>query len=144
MKQGFHLKFKETPPDSRAYIKLFETTGWNDGYQVDKLGLGTAISNSWFKLSVYNDENELVGFGRVVSDGVLYAFICDMIVAPDYQNQGIGSEILKRLIRQCQESGIRVLWLFAAADKSGFYQKHGFKNRHHNAPGMQLNLNIRE
>lgn len=144
MKQVSHLKFKETHPDSRSYIRLFETTGWNDGYQADELRLGTAISNSWFTLSAYSDENELVGFGRVVSDGVLYAFICDMIVAPAYQNRGIGSKILRKLIQQCQKAGIRVLWLFAAADKSGFYQKHGFADRPQNAPGMQLNLNIRE
>ena len=144
MKQVSHLNFKETAPDSRVYARLFETTGWNDSYQVDELGLGTAISNSWFTLSVYNDENELVGFGRVVSDGVLYAFICDMIVAPAHQNRGIGSKILKKLIQQCKKAGIRVLWLFAAADKSGFYQKHGFKDRPQNTPGMQLNLNIKE
>lgn len=144
MKRVPHLKFKETTPDTKAYARLFETTGWNDGYQVDEMRLGTAISNSWLTLSVYTDENELIGFGRVVSDGVLYAFICDMIVAPAYQNRGIGSEILKKLIQQCQKTGIRVLWLFAAADKSGFYQKHGFEGRPRNAPGMQLNLNIRE
>ncbi len=134
--------FIETIPDSVAYYKLFESTGWNQAYAVDSQELMEAISRSWYTVCAYNQEDELVGFGRVVSDGVLYAFICDMIVAPAYQNQGIGSTILKKLIQKCREENIRVVWLFAAAEKTGFYKKFGFVERPKNAPGMQLNLNV--
>jgi hypothetical protein len=39
---------------------------------------------------------------------------------------------------------LHLLWLFAVANKSGFYEKHGFVARPSNAPGMQLSLNIAE
>ena len=132
----------EHVPEASAYFKLFETTGWNESYTADKDELYKGLSNSWYCLSVYTEENELVGFGRLISDGVLYAFICDMIVDPQYQRQGIGSSILAKLIQHCKDRNIRVLWLFAASDKSGFYKKHGFEARPLNAPGMQLELSI--
>jgi GNAT superfamily N-acetyltransferase len=132
--------FKETRPYVSAYSKLFESTGWNQVYEADEKDLGIALSNSWYTISAYNAENELVGFGRVLSAGILYAFICDMIVAPEYQGQGIGSAILQKLIQKCKDEGIRVLWLFAAFGKSGFYKRYGFKERPTNAPGMQLTL----
>lgn len=131
-------------PESNLYFKLFETTGWNKGYRADKSELYKAISNSWYCLSAYNNANKLVGFGRLISDGILYAFICDMIIDPDYQNQGIGSSILKKLIQHCKIQKVRVLWLLSASNKSGFYKKHGFEERPSEAPGMQLELNIKD
>jgi GNAT superfamily N-acetyltransferase len=122
---------------------LFETTGWNASYQAAEGELFSAISNSWHALSVYAEGGELVGFGRIVSDGVLYAFVCDMIVAPDYQLRGVGSMIMEALLERCREAGIRVVWLFSASGKAGFYEKHGFEKRPSNAPGMQMELNIR-
>ena len=144
MNKSFTPKFRETIPESSAYFRLFESTGWNQTYEADIKELCTSISNSWYSLCAYTDEDELIGFGRIVSDGVLYAFICDMIIHPAYQNQGIGSTILKKLVQRCKEANIRVLWLFAAANKSGFYEKHGFIARPLDAPGMQLSLNNSE
>ena len=138
------LEFSETIPEPSAFFRLFESTGWNQMYEADPEELVKAISSSWYALCAFNDKNELIGFGRIVSDGVLYALICDMIIAPAYQNQGIGSTILRKMIQRCEEGEIRVVWLFAAADKSGFYEQHGFVARPSNAPGMQLNLNTAE
>jgi N-acetylglutamate synthase-like GNAT family acetyltransferase len=68
----------------------------------------------------------IAGAGRLLSDGTLYALICDIIVLPDCQNMGIGTEILTRLVKKCQKSNIRRVWLFAAPEKARFYEKHGF------------------
>ena len=137
-----HLKitYHEKLPARAAYHDLFETTGWNQGYQADTDALYRAISSSWYVLSAYDNDN-LVGFGRVISDGVLYALICDMIVNPSYQGQGIGSQILEKLIEKCHREKIRVIWLFSARGKSSFYEKFGFRERPADAPGMQLLIN---
>ncbi|MCK5246086.1 GNAT family N-acetyltransferase, partial [Candidatus Bipolaricaulota bacterium] len=58
--------------------------------------LATPIENSWYTLSAY-DDNQLIGFGRLLCDGVMHAMIFDLIVHPDHQHRGIGSEILRRL-----------------------------------------------
>ena len=141
MNSCLDTKFEEAVPNPKAYYELFESTSWNNDYGASVQELHMAISNSWYTLCAYNGESELVGFGRVVSDGILYAFICDLIVHPAYQNRGIGSTILQKLIQRCKKGKIRVLWLFAAANKTGFYKKLGFRERPLNAPGMQLNLN---
>ena len=140
MKENVGIRFKEEMPESHAYFALFQSTGWNESYKANTAELYTAISNSWYTICAYNDKDELIGFGRIVSDGILYAIICDMIVSPAYQNQGIGSDILKRLVERCKVGRIRVLWLFSAFNKSGFYKKHGFDERPIDSPGMQLNL----
>ena len=134
------IAYHEQPPPATDYDRLFETTGWNKSYQASPQELYRAISDSWYVLSAY-DKNNLVGFGRIISDGVLYALICDMIVKPSYQGQGIGSHLLEKLIEKCQREKIRVIWLFSARGKSALYEKFGFLERPVDAPGMQLLIN---
>lgn len=130
------MTFKESLPDINAYWELFETTGWNARYKLTQQELGKAISNSWYSNAVY-DADKLIGFGRVIADGVHHAFIVDLMIHPDYQNQGLGSQLLDRLVAKCNESGIRDIQLFSAKGKSEFYEKFGFEKRPMDAPGMQ-------
>jgi GNAT superfamily N-acetyltransferase len=88
-------------------------------------------------ISAYHDTT-LIGAGRLVSDGILYAVVFDMIVTPDWQGRGIGSEILNRLLDRCNAAGIRDVLLFAARGTEGFYRRHGFVPRSQNAPGMMM------
>ena len=131
------IAYREKLPARAAYYPLFETTGWNKSYRVSPQELSQAISESWYVLSAY-ENGCLVGFGRVISDGVLYALVCDLIVNPNCQGQGIGSALLAKLIEHCRSKGIRVIWLFAAKGKSPFYAKFGFQERPTDAPGMQM------
>jgi GNAT superfamily N-acetyltransferase len=134
---SFKIVYREKLPALDAYHQLFETTGWNQDYQAGSDALYEAISSSWYILSAY-DNDDLVGVGRVISDGVLYALICDLIVKPSYQGQGIGSTLLKKLIAKCRRHQVRVIWLFSAKGKSSFYKNFGFVERPADAPGMQM------
>lgn len=64
--------------------------------------------------------------------------IYDMIVRPEYQRRGIGSQLLTRLVDQCRSAGIRDIPLFSAAGKASFYERHDFKRRPDEAPGMRI------
>jgi ribosomal protein S18 acetylase RimI-like enzyme len=132
--------FRETLPDIKDYWDLFQTTGWNEEYNFSIQDLTKAIQKSWYSTSLY-DSNKLIGFGRVIADGVHHALIVDLIIHPDYQNMGLGSRLLDRLICRCKDNKIRDIQLFAAKDKYEFYEKFGFEKRPINAPGMQLRNN---
>ena len=131
------ITYSEKAPDHEAYFALFETTGWNTKYRASASDLATAIENSWYTLSAYEKE-QLVGFGRILCDGVMHAMIFDLIVHPTHQRRGIGSEILKRLVAICRAQGICDVQLFAANGMRTFYEEHGFTVRPNDAPGMEL------
>lgn len=130
------IQCKEQLPTINEYWDLFNTTGWNNEYKFTPIDLERAIEKSWYALSAF-DSGKLIGFGRVLADGVHHALIVDLIVHPQYQGYGIGSLLLERLVAKCKEENIRDIQLFAAADKYEFYEKHGFEQRPRNAPGMQ-------
>jgi GNAT superfamily N-acetyltransferase len=127
---------KDTLPAKDQYYALFETTGWNREYKAAPDEIMLAVMNSQITTSAYDGE-KLVGFGRVVTDGVLHAMIYDMIVLPSYRKQGIGRLILNTLVARCRDASIRDIQLFCAANQREFYEKNGFEARPSNAPGMQ-------
>jgi GNAT superfamily N-acetyltransferase len=130
------INYVEQAPDAAQYLQLFETTGWNSTYRADAAALDRSLRHSHYLVAAYDGET-LVGVGRVVSDGVLYAMIYDMIVAPSHQGRGIGTQILSMLVEKCRSDGIREIQLFSARGKAPFYRKRGFVERPPDGPGMR-------
>lgn len=131
------IRYTNDLPPRQAYFTLFQTTGWNAEYQLTADELYRALQASWYLVCAYHGDH-LIGFGRMTSDGVLHAMIYEMIVDPAYQGQGIGTEILKRLVDHCRLHRIRDIQLFCARGKRLFYEKNGFVARPDDAPGMQF------
>ena len=130
------VEYLTSAPDPAEYASLFETTGWNARYKVNAEELSAALTASWSTVSAYVSGG-LVGFGRTMSDGVLYAVLVDVIVHPEFQRRGIGAEIVKRLVDGCIEAGTREIQLFSATGKIQFYERLGFQVRSAQAPGMR-------
>ncbi|MCD8510521.1 MAG: GNAT family N-acetyltransferase [Bacillus sp. (in: Bacteria)] len=78
------------------------------------------------------DENKVVGFITAISDGVLAAYIPFLEVLPEYQNQGIGKELVKRMITEL--NGIYMIDLLCDKELQPYYEKVGL----HKATGMLL------
>jgi len=129
------IEFKDTIPDIEEYFLLFESTGWNEEYRLTKDELFKTLIGSYYCVSAYQLD-KLIGFGRIMSDGILHAMIYEMIVYPDYQGRGIGREILDRLLTKCFDNNIRDIQLFCAKGKREFYEKMGFSARPDDGPGM--------
>jgi ribosomal protein S18 acetylase RimI-like enzyme len=133
------ISYKREIPCKDDFFQLYETTSWNEKSRKTKENLFDAITNSWYSLSAYHN-NQIVGYGRVISDGFLHAFIVDLIIAPSYQCKGIGKEILHQLVAKILDNSIYDIQLFCAKGKKGFYIKNGFQERSKDAPGMQYYL----
>ena len=134
------LTFCEETPGKKQYLALHKTTGWNAKNLFSQEQLYEGICNSWYQISVYN-EQQLIGFGRIISDGVYQTFICDVMIHPDYQGKGVGKNLIQALVKYCEQKGIRWVQLFCAQGKQPFYKKLGFTVRDREAPGMTLFLN---
>ena len=130
------ITYLESLPAIDNYWDIFTETGWNQNYKFNKNDLEKAIKNSWYVISAY-DKDKLIGFGRVISDGIHHALIVDMIINKNYQGNGIGGILLNMLLDKCKEHNIRDIQLFSAKDKYNFYEKFNFEKRPENAPGMQ-------
>ncbi len=86
--------------------------------------LKRSFSNSMFKCFVY-DSGKLIAAGRALADGVDCSYICDIAVHPEYQGQGLGKQLLSKLVEFSRDH--RKIILYAAVGKEPFYLKLGFK-----------------
>jgi len=125
--------------DTAACFELFTATGWNRVYELTEDEYLAAVRGSWHVVAALDGEH-LVGLGRIISDGQLYAMIVDVIVRPEYRGQGIGTAIMEQLLEHCKSTGICDVKLFAAKGKTDFYHRFGFLERSADAPGMGLRI----
>lgn len=67
----------------------------------------------------------LIGFARVLTDGIYRATLWDVVVHPDYQGRGVGEELMHRILAHPVLSKIEKFWL-NTRNKFSFYEKFGF------------------
>jgi ribosomal protein S18 acetylase RimI-like enzyme len=67
----------------------------------------------------------LIGFARAVSDGVLRAYVEDVIVAPSWRGQGIGHALLDGLTEQL--GPIPIVTLFCSPGLVPYYESSSFR-----------------
>lgn len=79
--------------DWQQISRIFRVVGWGERSLKQ---LEHAFSRSSF-VRFACVENQIVGMGRTVDDGVYYGWIVDLAVLPGYQSKGIGSFVLKEL-----------------------------------------------
>ena len=96
-----------------------------------------------YKIWLALDEEQVVGFVTAISDGVLAAFIPNLEVLPDYQGQGIGTELTNRMLTSLDH--LYSIDLMCDDDVVPFYQRIGLqpaggmlKRNYHNQSGSKL------
>ena len=114
---------KNLPPEQLH--NLFVAVGWSDGSETPdmiKKGYGVPWVNSTLVISAWDDDR-LIGAVRVLSDTMFRSIIYDLMVLPEYQNKGIGKELVRRCIDHFPNSE----WLVQTTKEiSGYYEKIGF------------------
>ncbi len=79
-------------------------------------------------LAIDDQTRQVVGFINAVSDNVLAAYIPLLEVLPAYQGQGIGSELVKRLLAQL--GPLYMIDVICDPDLEKFYSRFGFRSYH--------------
>ena len=106
-------------------LPLYEAVGWTN-YTTKPEMLKAAFENSLHVLAAFNEEGILVGVLRAVGDGASILFIQDILVTPEYQHQGIGTELLQQTLEKYKN----VYQIQLATDDStktvSFYESNGF------------------
>ena len=88
------------------YCRFREAVGWVQP-PVHDVELQAALDATWNVVA--REDGELVGIGRLLDDGALYATIWDMIVLPGQQRHGVGRAILERLLQRASRRTIVAL-----------------------------------
>jgi predicted GNAT family N-acyltransferase len=75
------------------------------------------------------ENNELVGFARVISDSVYKAFVFDLIVDADFRDKGLGRFIMDTIFEHPVLKKVSHIELYCPEHLVAFYEPMGFKTR---------------
>jgi ribosomal protein S18 acetylase RimI-like enzyme len=81
------------------------------------------IEGSTEAVSLWDGER-LVGFGRIISDEVTNAYVSTVVVAPDWQDRGVGRRVMDTLLEG--RSALKIT-LDVRDGASSFYERLGFQ-----------------
>lgn len=96
---------------------------WAKGRSIERVK--ESIENSMC-FGLYNFDGNMLGFARVVTDKVVFAYLMDLFVFEEYQGKGLGKALVRHIIEH-PDLQVR-LWFLATATAHGLYEKFGFSN----------------
>lgn len=112
----------EALPLSQA-LPLYESVGWTN-YTDQPEMLQRALAHSLCVLGAYAGD-QLIGLVRGVGDGASILYVQDLLVYPEWQRQGVGTQLMQALLHH-YESVYQVVLLTDDTDKTnGFYRSLG-------------------
>ena len=104
---------------------LYEAVGWTN-YTTNPTMLKNALEHSLFLISARDKDGKLIGFLRAVGDGYSIVYIQDIIVLPEYQRQGIGTQLLRQTLEHFKEVYQMILTTDSELKTIAFYESNGF------------------
>ncbi len=123
------IKIKENNKNVYEFNLLYDSVGWG-AYKNEVTK--KALDNTFYSISVYNDD-EIIGYGRIIGDTICFLYIQDIMVKPEYQGNKIGTLIMNKLLEKIdkikEENPYLRVYLGASKNREKFYEKFGFIKR---------------
>lgn len=80
-----------------------------------------------FHASIRNEDGKLIGFGYICGMGLEHGYMEDIMIDPDYQRQGLGMMLVKRLLEEAKQQGILIVSVNLDPENENFYRNCGFE-----------------
>lgn len=87
---------------------------------------------------IAEDTDQLIGFARVLSDGIYKAMIYDVVLHADYQGKGFGKLLVTELLKHPKLQHIAHIDLYCLDEMIPFYEQFGFYYDHRMLNLMRL------
>ena len=120
---GLGPKLKPTNALNKLQRLLHQNAFWAKSRSINDIKKSLANSDVIVSLWV---GDEIVGFGRGLTDGIYRGVLWDIVIDQNYQGKGFGTLILKNLLSSKKIRNIKKLYLMTTNQKS-FYSKFDFK-----------------
>ena len=99
---------------------------WAAGRTIEEVQ--TSIDHS-FCFGIYLD-NKQIGFARVITDYVVFAYLMDVFIAEEHRGKGYSSVLIDSMMKEPQLQNIKI-WRLATTDAHFLYRKFGFNELAH-------------
>ncbi|HPF44833.1 MAG TPA: GNAT family N-acetyltransferase [Syntrophomonadaceae bacterium] len=103
-----------------AVFGLLSKTYWAKDRPIEKIEASIENSLCW---GLFHN-NRQIGLARIVTDNVSVYYLCDVVIDKEYRKKGLGSFMLKNILRHFENQNMK--GLLVTRDAQEFYKKFGF------------------
>lgn len=121
-RDGYEIDTDRSRLDRAAIHAFLVGTYWATGIRREALDRALDRSDCY---GLYGSDGRQAAFARVVTDGVRFAWLCDVFVLPAYRGQGLGRWIVETALADLDALGVSRI-ILGTADAHGLYREHGF------------------
>lgn len=127
-RNGYLLSTDRTRLDPVAVHRfLAGDSYWARGMTLEQLQ--RALDHS-LPIGIYAEDGTLAGFGRLVTDYAIFAYLRDVFTLPAHRGRGLASWLADE-IRNHPELVAVTSWMLATRDAHAVYEKAGYRRAPH-------------
>jgi ribosomal protein S18 acetylase RimI-like enzyme len=116
----YYVSSDKSKLDIEAVKRLLKQSYWANERPVERILKSIEHSVCY---GVYNN-NEQVGFGRVVTDYATVFYLCDIIIDERHRGRGLGKMLMENIMASRDLEGLQ--GILATEDAHGLYEKYSF------------------
>lgn len=120
-KDKFIISTEKTKLNINVIHKFLSNSYWAKNRKLKSTKL--AIKNS-LCFGVYFEKKQ-IGFARVITDYVTFAYLADVFILENYRGKGLSKWLMEVILNYTQLQNLR-RWFLATKDAHGLYEKFGF------------------
>lgn len=121
---GFEISTDPARLDLDLVCGFLQGSYWAEG--IPRETLEVSISNS-LAFGVYDGEGAQVGFARVVTDGVRFAYLSDLFILENVRGKGLGKWLMAAIYAHDGLGDVE-RWFLITRDAQDFYRPLGFED----------------
>ncbi|EDP71243.1 Histone acetyltransferase HPA2/related acetyltransferase [Flavobacteriales bacterium ALC-1] len=106
--------------------RFLTETYWAKGRTFEEVK--TSIDNC-ICFGVYNND-EQIGFARIATDYVVFAYLMDVFILPKYRGNGYSKLLIKTITEEPMLQNCKI-WMLKTADAHNLYKQYGFTELKH-------------
>ncbi|MEQ1558550.1 MAG: GNAT family N-acetyltransferase [Methyloglobulus sp.] len=110
--------------EAKELVSLMASVGWGDESNYDNQAVERSLSAYPFIAHCRDSAGLLVGYVSAFSDGAFSTFVGELVVRPEFQHNGIGTELLRLVVDKY--SGVPV-YATPFEDVQQFFLERGFR-----------------
>lgn len=113
--------------DNQIYqlVELYKNEFWSKDRTFERVV--KMLEASDVIIALVRDDEELIGFCRVLTDFVYRGTLYDVIIKPDYRKMGFGAKLLDAVINHPQLKEVENIALYCLPEMIPFYERWGFQ-----------------
>lgn len=115
-------------PTAEQWMELRRSVGWATfPPEVAEKSLWATL----YCVCAFGRDGKLIGMGRVLGDGIISFYIGNVMVLPQYQNEGVGKAVMEELMCYVESHAAHgaIASLLSIRGKEEFYERFGFERR---------------